>query len=293
MTSGAPIDDNKSPSVSLDLPAVSVLFGTDRGMSWISALSGKSPSIWIKVAILGASAPLPLGPELVSLAVMESILPNDCERHSSKDGSVSRSLLEKWASGPSLVGEVGAVVTIPELLRLEESNVCEKGERVEVRLGVANPEKDGERSMSFPFNVTAFLALLGRKKLNGVSDEEFDEEVVAESLPERMLLFSLSCLSWSFLARCSPTNSLLGSVHTTSHIFMDACRWLDLTKVLDKDILLPEMGFGKKNSLDLASALPLLRRGHGCHKSGKRLFPNEAVFRLKFSCCIGLSWRRE
>ncbi len=137
---------------------------------------------------------------------------------------MSRSLPEKGASCPSLIGEVGAVVTMPELLRLDESKVCENGDRVDVTLGVASPEKDGERLLSVPFNVTAFLALLDRKKLKGVSEEELDEEVVADSLPERMLLFSLSPLSRPFLARCSPTNSLSGSVHITSHILMGASR---------------------------------------------------------------------
>lgn len=125
-----------------------------------------------------------------------------------------------------MVGEFGAVVTRPELLRLDASNVGEIGEIVEVTLGVASPEKDGERLLRWSFKIIAFLAPLDRKKLKGDSEEEeFDEEVVAvaESLPEWMLLFSLSLLIRPFLARCSPTNSLSGSVHTTSHILIDDC----------------------------------------------------------------------
>lgn len=126
----------------------------------------------------------------------------------------------------ALVGEFGAVVSRPELLRLDASNVGDIGEivDVEVMLGVASPEKDGERLLRFSFKMIAFLAPLDRKNLKGDSEEEeFDEEVVAESLPERMLLFSLSLLFRLFLARCSPTNSLSGAVHTTSHILIDDC----------------------------------------------------------------------
>ena len=137
---------------------------------------------------------------------------------------MSRSLLDARISGPSLFGDVGAVVMMPELLRLDESKVWENGERVEVKLGVASPEKDGDLLRFLERGRTAFLAFLDRKKLNGVSDEELDADVAAESRPERMLLFSLSSLARPFRARCSPTSSLSGSVQTISHIVMGACR---------------------------------------------------------------------
>lgn len=81
VTNGASIDGIR-PSASLDLPVESGLLRATRGASRISTLGGKSPKISIKVAMLGGSAPLRSRKELVRFAVMESILPNDCERHS-------------------------------------------------------------------------------------------------------------------------------------------------------------------------------------------------------------------
>lgn len=149
---------------------------------------------------------------------------------------MSLSLSEWRVSGPSLLGDVGAVVTKPELRRLEESKVWENGESVDVRLGVASLEKDGVLWLSLDFGATAFLAPLDRKKLNGASDEELDADVAAESRPERMLVFSLSSLARSFLARCSPTSSLSGSVHITSHMFLDSCRCFRREKTVVKGI---------------------------------------------------------
>lgn len=80
-TKRVPID-GVSPSVALGVLVVSRFLEAGRGFSWRSTLGGKSPSIRIKVAMLGGSLPLPSEKEVAGIAVAESTLPNDCARHS-------------------------------------------------------------------------------------------------------------------------------------------------------------------------------------------------------------------
>ncbi len=81
VTKRVPIDE-VSLSAVLGVLVVSRLLETGGSFSWRSTLGGKSPSIRIKAAMLGGSLLLPSEKEVVGIAVAESILPNDCARHS-------------------------------------------------------------------------------------------------------------------------------------------------------------------------------------------------------------------
>ncbi len=118
----------------------------------------------------------------------------------------------------SLFGDVGAVVIIPELLRLIASKVCENGDSEESRLGDAKPESDGGRPVGLFFGASARFDALERKNPKGDSDEELEWDVAVEFRPERNPCFSLSSCERPFLALCSPTSSRSGSVQITSHM---------------------------------------------------------------------------
>ena len=84
------------------------------------------------------------------------------------------SVLYRPSSTVSLFGDVGAVVMIPELRRLIPSNVCEKGDSDDSRLGDANPESDGGRPELLFFGVSARFDALERKEPKGDSDDELE-----------------------------------------------------------------------------------------------------------------------
>lgn len=128
------------------------------------------------------------------------------------------SLLYRPTSRVSLFGDVGAVVIIPELRRLTASKVCENGDSEDSRLGDAKPESEGGRTGVLLFGASARLDALERKNPKGDSDEELEWEVAAEFRPEPIPFFSFSSCERPFLALCSPTSSLSGSVQITSHM---------------------------------------------------------------------------
>lgn len=68
-------------SVTVLLSVISVVLGVDRGISGSSNRGGRSPSSWIRVAMLGDSVVAASDNGLL-ICEDESMLPNDCDKHS-------------------------------------------------------------------------------------------------------------------------------------------------------------------------------------------------------------------
>lgn len=92
------------------------------------------------------------------------------------------------------------------------------GDRDEIILGVSRPEEAVDFALEFALDEFTDLSPRDLRKPKGESTDDRELRVDNELLDASAFCFSFCSFFFSFLARCSPTNSRSGSVQITSNI---------------------------------------------------------------------------